>query len=42
VANGGVIQRRPSRIQIILAVIVLLWIADVALLGYVRRNPPRP
>ena len=41
-ANRGVIQKRPSRIQIILAVIVLLWIADVALLGYVRRNPPRP
>jgi hypothetical protein len=39
VANGGVIQTRPSRIQIILAVIVVLWIADVALLGYVRRNP---
>ena len=38
-ANGGVIQKRPSRLQIILAGIVLLWIADVALLGYVRRNP---
>ena len=32
-------HKRPSRIQIILAVIVLLWIADVALLSYVRRNP---
>jgi hypothetical protein len=33
------VHRRFSRIQIILAVIIVLWIADVALLSIVRRNP---
>jgi hypothetical protein len=32
-------HRPTSRTQIVLAVIIVLWMADVALLTFVRRNP---